>query len=195
MLIITRRRVLTVLVAAVVWLLAVPYPAARADVLVNGVCSLDLTITFGNPKPTLTVESPYTITIDSASTWSWCKLDTLVSTTLVEGTGSTSLGDSESRCGVLAGQGTWAQGFGNGPTDPAPMADGMHVVAGTWLGATMVVSGIPGNGPLRFTGVIELVPHPEQPLANAYKLDTCRSGGNVTSLRMLGVQVFNDPLL
>lgn len=194
MLIITRRRVLTVLVAAVVWLLAVPYPAARADVLVNGVCSLDLTITFGNPKPTLTDESPYTITINSGSTWSWCKLDTLDSTTLVQGGGSTSAVDSLSSCGVLAGRGTWAQGFGNGPTDPAPMNNGMHVVAGTWLGATMVVSGIPGNGLLRFTGVIELVPHPDVPLANAYAIDTCRTGP-VNSIRMLGVQVFNDPLL
>lgn len=185
----------TVVVAVVIWLSAVAYPSARAaDALVNGVCSLDLTITFGDPKPTLTDESsPYTITIDSGSTWSWCKLDTLGSTTLVEGTGSTSVGDSESRCGVLTGQGTWAQGFGNGPTDPAPMNNGMHVVAGTWLGATMVVSGIPGNGPLTFTGVIELVPHPDVPLANAYAINTCRTGGVVNSIRMLGVQVFNDP--
>lgn len=186
---------LTVLVAAVIWLLAVPYPSARATVLVNGVCSLDLTIAFGDPKPTLTDESPYTITINSGSTWSWCKLDTLVPTTLVQGGGSTIAGDSLSSCGVLAGQGTWAQGFGPNETDPNAFNGGMHVVAGTWLGATMVVSGIPGNGLLRFTGVIELVPHPDVPLANAYAIDTCRAGETVNSIRMLGVQVFNDPLL
>lgn len=168
-------------------------PSARAD-LINGLCKLDLTFTFSSP-PSLTGTSPYTIAIDKFSAWSGCTLDTLESPPFVEGGGSASAAQSLASCGVLAGTGSWEQGFGTSDQSPPAVTNGSHNVAGTWLHATMVVSGTPGNPLTRFTGVIELIPHPEQPLANAYKLDTCRSGGNVTSLRMLGVQVFNDPLL
>lgn len=46
-----------------------------------------------------------------------------------------------------------------------------------------------------FTGVIELTPHPDEPPANAHKVAACATGGNVISIRMLGLQIFNDPVL
>lgn len=177
------------LLIALMLAIAISSPA-KAD-LINGVCTLDMTISFDSP-PTLTDTSPYTISIDETSDWSECKLDTLDPTPLVEGGGSANALQSLASCGVLAGTGTWWQGFGAGGGAPPPMLNGSHRVAGTWLHATMVVS---SNVVGVFTGVIELVPHPDYPLANALAIDTCSSDEAVESIRMLGVQVFNDPEL
>lgn len=165
-------------------------PDAGATVVVNGVCTLDMTFTFTS-SPTLLGSSPgYTISVDETN--SGCTLDTLQSIP-VDGSGSAAAGSggtSLSRCGVLAGIGPWNQSFeGKAPA----VIGGTHVVSGTWESATMVVTGFPGHTLTYFTGVIELAPHPDEPLANAGKTNTCANGGSVSSIRMLGVQVFNDP--
>jgi hypothetical protein len=157
--------------------------------VINGACELDMTFSFSS-SPTLTGSAPvYTVSIDPDS--SECTLDTLdVVSTSGDGTSAPETGGTSLvHCGVLAGRGTWDQGF----EDVAPdLMDGFHVVGGTWTKATMVVSSIPLT---TFTGTIELTPHPDEPLVNAYKVESCRNGDSVTSIRMLGVQVFNDPTL
>lgn len=176
---------LLALATSMVWV-----SSAGATVLVNGVCTLDMTFTFSS-SPTLLGSSPgYTISVNETN--SGCTLDTLdeipvdASGSAAAGSGGTSL----AKCSVLAGVGPWNQSFeGKAPA----VFDGSHVVSGTWEGATMVVTGYPGHALTYFTGVIELVPHPSEPLVNAGKTNTCVNGGSVLSIRMLGVQVFNDP--
>lgn len=185
-----RRQAATLLAVMSISLIAFSSPSANAD-LINGVCKLDMTFTFTAP-PMLTDYVGYTITIDEDN--SYCILDTLVPTPLVRASGSAAAfsgGTSLAKCGVLAGVGRWDQSFGGAVPS---VIGGSHLVSGTWLGATMIVTGFPITL-ATFTGTIELTPHPDAPIANANQVDLCRSGGNVASIRMLGVQVFNDPVV
>jgi hypothetical protein len=70
--------------------------------------------------------------------------------------------------------------------------DGTHVVVGTWLHATMVVSTYP-NELIRMTGVVELVP--VDVVDTLTKIQACLNGADVNQIFMKGVEVFNDPTL
>lgn len=186
-----RLRAVPVLVALTAGLLLSGQPA-HAELVTNGACTLHLTFTFTAPP---TVGGTVGYNVDAYPTDSSCTLvpSREVSTAEVAGSAAAgSGGTSLSRCGVLGGIGSWTEDFAG---YSATFWNGTHVVAGTWLGATMYVNSTPGGSALNFNSVILLTPDPSEPTANANAIKTCASGGAVTSIKMLGVQIFNDPPL
>lgn len=163
-------------------------PVAHAD-LIAGVCTFDLTITFSS-TPTLTGPAVgYTLSESNSS----CDVPLYGNTTTTIGAsaGAGSGGLSLSRCGVLAGSGSWDQIWNDFLT---PAVGGSHVLAGTWLKATIVSTSYPSSGGLtKLASVTELVPEPGAPTANAAAAASCASGGTVSSIKFLAIQTFEDP--
>ena len=182
------RRSLAALIVAL-GIVALQAAPAHADVT-NGFCDLNMRFAFPATKPTLTgAAAPYTFGLLPGSS---CTLQDLSRTPSVTMTGSAAAGEGGitlARCGVLAGNGEFNQAWGG----EIPLVDnGTHVVVGTWLHATMVVTAFPPD-PIRMTGVIELVPL--DLVATLQAIQTCLNNGNVPEIRMRGVEVFNDPIL
>jgi hypothetical protein len=163
---------------------------AHAEIIFNGVCLLNLQFSFPSTQPTVTgPASPYTFGTTPGSS---CTMDNLEPTAGVGFWGSAAAGQggiTNARCGVLAGNGPFNQTWGGSLPS---VGDGTHVVVGTWLHATMVVSALPTE-PIRMTGVVELVP--TDVVDTLTKLQTCLNGGDVNQIFMKGVEVFNDPTL
>jgi hypothetical protein len=185
----TTRRARTAALLAVVsaWGLLAGATPAHAETVQNGTCDLDLTVTFYG-QPTLLGASPgYRIMINSSkSTCDWIPLEPMTT----NGSGSAGAGEggtSLAKCGVLAGIGPWNQTF----SAVDPVWDGTHVLAGTWLGATMIVTAHPNGPATKFTSVFALAP--ADPAEVAGQLQTCAAAGTVTSIHMIGRQVWNDP--
>lgn len=181
------KRVIVVAVALASVLTAIG-PVAQAD-LIAGVCTFDLTIKFSS---TPTLKGPavgYTISDSNSS----CDVPLFGSTTTTIGAsaGAGNGGLSLSRCGVLAGSGSWDQSWNDFLT---PVVGGSQVLAGTWLQATIVSSSYPGTGGVtKLASVTELVPEPSAPTANATAAASCALGGAVSSIEFLGIQTFEDP--
>ena len=186
----SKLRAIPVLIALCTGLFLSAQPA-HAEIVSNGACTLDVTFTFTAP-PTVGGTVGYTVRVNPLT--SSCTMDSgaTVPADALGSAGAGNGGTSVSGCGVLGGIGPWSEGFaGYEPT----IWDGTHVVAGTWLGATMYVNSTPGGSYLNFNSVILLTPSPSDPTGNLNKMKTCEAGGTVTSIKMLGVQVFNDPPL
>lgn len=88
-------------------------------------------------------------------------------------------------CAAVAGGGNWDQGWlrFNGQSAPASV-DGNHTIEGTWDNWVLTAT----NSSLTFTGAVQLRLSPFEHLTAA----RCATG-NIQSLRMVGLFVFQDP--
>ncbi len=188
----TTRRVTAILIVvlASVGSLMGLAPTAGAEGVFSGRCTLDLTITFYGAPPTLLGASPaYQIKADpTRSTCAFLPDGAPIALTLANGSAGITGGTSATRCGVLAGVGSWNQIF-----DLGGMTDGSHVLAGSWLAGAIYVTSFTSSSfdPVHFNGVIALVPYDVNEMLT--KIDQCSAGQAVTSIHMTGTEVWNDP--
>lgn len=164
-------------------------PASATTNLVSGVCpDIDITITFGLSPTLAGADADYTI---SASDGPCTIRDLETTTTSFSGQTGSGNGTTLTNCGVLAGIGSWTQTFDS--IVPA-VEDGTHVISGSWLAATMVVTSHPGDA-TRFQGVFAL--RAADPVATFTAWQRCASLTPlpVTSIRMIGYEVWNDPFI
>ncbi len=185
-------RKIVVIVATLAGLFA-GAPPARAS-LWSGTCALDVTFSFSSPvrspnPGSLTVTTPtYSISVAPAvdlnpltSTAEPCAV-TLSGTNPFRST-SVSAGGSSAfwTCEEANAGGSWNQAWDGSP----PSVSGSHVISGGPNVWTMVVHNSPS---LTFVGTMQLTVHRD----DAAKLAQCELGG-ITSLKMTGVMVFQDP--
>ena len=105
-------------------------------------------------------------------------------------TGVTANGDSSFwTCDSALASGRWFQWFrdADGAFSP-PSIDGFHRVVGTWGAWTMEIEGV---DPLNTLGAMELTLDPEF----AGQATTACANGTLKTLRLIGVEVFEDPVI
>jgi len=184
-------RIRSFLVVIAVVALMVPSSSAHAS-LWGGTCELDVTFTFSSPirrldplaltRPGYSISVAPAVDLDPLTGGSQPCAVTLSGTNPFRETSVSASGTSTLwTCEAANADGSWTQGWNGSP----PSVNGSHLITGGPDAWTMVVHNSPS---LTFAGTMELVIHPD----DAGKLAQCELNG-VSSLKMTGVMVFQDP--
>lgn len=156
-------------------------PTSSADIW-TGSCALTLKFSFDSPVRSVTAKVLTAPGYAISATAGTC----VVSLDFLNPLRSTSIGGGGSSvmwtCESVLGSGSWDQSWSPDP----PAVSGFHILSGSWGAWTLVVN----DGSLNFAGTISLTLHP----LDAAKTVQCVTSG-ITSVRMTGVMVFEDPRL